>query len=65
MRFRLRTLLIVFLLLALSAPWWNQWRRDLSNWMWPATTFSQLPVVGPAKVKQYDFDVVSADPEIP
>jgi hypothetical protein len=33
MRFRLRTLLVVFLLLCVSAPWWNEWRRDLSEWI--------------------------------
>jgi len=36
MRFRLRTLLVVSVLLALTAPWWNQWRRDVANWMWPS-----------------------------
>jgi hypothetical protein len=35
MRFRLRTLLVVVLLVYVSAPWWNQWRREISNWLWP------------------------------
>ena len=37
MRFRLRTLLLVFLLLALSAPWWcENVGTAISNWLRPS-----------------------------
>ena len=33
MRFRLRTLLVVFLLLALGAPWWPDIYRSVKSWV--------------------------------
>jgi hypothetical protein len=35
MRFRLRTLLLAFLLVCLSAPWWPGIYRDVRDWLFP------------------------------
>ena len=37
MRFRLRTLLVVFVLLAISAPWWASIYRGVKEYMYPET----------------------------
>jgi hypothetical protein len=38
MRFRLRTLLVVFLLLCVSAPWWPDVYHGMKRWMSPPPT---------------------------
>ena len=40
MRFRLRTLLIVFLILVLSAPWWENMHSAIYRWLWPHAAFA-------------------------
>jgi len=55
MRFRLRTLLIAFLLLALSAPWWPDALTRFRAWINPPTPKYRYEVIrtpqGPALVQ--------------
>ena len=54
MRFRLRTLLVVFLLLCASAPWWAWWGaiyRAAKDWASPQTV---APVTKPTLIRQHN-----------
>jgi len=52
MRFRLRSLLVVFVLLCVSAPWWRDVYHSVTSWIFPVPAFGRAKNVSEEELGQ-------------